>query len=294
MNQKQFAGVGVALVTPFTEDGAIDFDGLANLLAHTYADGAGVDYWVVQGTTGESATLSQLEKVQVLDFVVRHNPHKLPIVYGIGGNNTQAILETMQSTNLTGVDAILSVNPYYNKPSQAGIYAHFKTIADAATRPLILYNVPGRTSSNMQAETTLRLAEHANILAMKEASQDMVQCMKIAKHKPKDFLLLSGEDLLTLPILSYGGEGVISVLANAYPKIFRKLVHSAREEQFKEASQYLYQLLEINPLMYEESNPVGVKQVLAFQGVCGNQVRLPLLKASANLAERIKRWMPES
>lgn len=294
MNQKQFAGVGVALVTPFTEDGAIDFDGLANLLAHTYADGAGVDYWVVQGTTGESATLSQLEKVQVLDFVVRHNPHKLPIVYGIGGNNTQAILETMQSTNLTGVDAILSVNPYYNKPSQEGIYAHFKTIADAATRPLILYNVPGRTSSNMQAETTLRLAEHANILAMKEASQDMVQCMKIAKHKPKDFLLLSGEDLLTLPILSYGGEGVISVLANAYPKIFRKLVHSAREEQFKEASQYLYQLLEINPLMYEESNPVGVKQVLAFQGVCGNQVRLPLLKASANLAERIKRWMPES
>ena len=211
---RKLYGTGVALVTPFYSDKTIDFVSLKKLLAHT---ALGVDYYVVMGTTGESVTLSKEEKKEVLEFVRKHNPKKLPIVYGIGGNNTQQVVEEIESTNLRGVSALLSVSPYYNKPSQEGICQHFVRVANASPVPIILYNVPGRTASNLTAVTTLRLAKHKNIIGIKEASGNLEQCMNIAKGKPKDFMLISGDDLLTLPLYAVGGVGVISVLANALP-----------------------------------------------------------------------------
>lgn len=287
---EQFRGVGVALVTPFQADKSVDFEGLERLLVHT-AEG-GVNYWVVQGTTGESVTMSWQEKVQVLSFIQEHNPKNLPIVFGIGGNNTRSLIDTIQNMSFSGVDAILSVSPYYNKPSQAGIVQHYQALADASPVPIILYNVPGRTASKISSHSTLRLAEHQNIIATKEASNDLEQCISIAKGKPDDFLLVSGDDLMTIPILSVGGQGVISVMANAFPGIFSDMVHLALENKFPEANQKLHQLLEVNPLMYEESNPVGVKYALALQGVCEAHVRLPLLEASPELREKIKKAMP--
>ncbi len=213
---KKFTGTGVALVTPFHQDGSIDFASLKKLLVHT---SAGVDYFVVMGTTGESATLTKEEKKEVLQFVLKNNPKKLPLVYGIGGNHTASVLEEIENTNFKGVSALLSVSPYYNKPSQEGIRQHFKKIADTAPLPVILYNVPSRTSSNLTADTTLKLAQHKNIIGIKEASGSLEQCMKIAKNKTKDFLLISGDDLFTLPLYSIGGGvGVISVLANAFSR----------------------------------------------------------------------------
>lgn len=281
-------GTGVALVTPFRADGAIDFPALERLLVHTHAGGKGVEYWVVMGTTGESVTLSQQEKQSVLDFVRTHNPANKPILYGIGGNNTQEVLETLKHTNLEGVSAILSVSPYYNKPSQAGIIQHFTAIADASRLPIVLYNVPGRTASNLKAETTLRLAEHKNIIATKEASGDLVQCTEIARYAPSHFSLISGDDLLTVPTIAIGGKGVISVLANAFPTNFSEMTRQALAGNFAQATALLHGFLDINPLMYEEANPVGVKQVLDFQGVCSNHVRLPLLPATESLQNRIK------
>ncbi len=282
---KKLYGTGVALVTPLNPDGKIDFKGLKKLLLHT---AKGVDYFVVMGTTGESVTVSSDEKKSILDFVKKNNPSRLPIVYGIGGNDTQSVLNTINSTDLTGVDAVLSVSPYYNKPSQEGIYQHFKAIADASPCPIILYNVPGRTSSNILAETTLRLAAHKNIAGVKEASGNIEQCMKIVRYKPKDFLLLSGDDLLTVPLYAIGGKGVISVLANALPLTFKKMKEFAFAGDYEKASQQQFSLLEINGLMYEEANPVGVKQLLSELGVCGNHVRMPLLPASSSLQKRIQ------
>src|SRR6267142_2031476 len=207
---KKFTGTGVALVTPFHQDGSIDFSSLKKLLVHT---SAGVDYFVVMGTTGESATLAKEKKKEILQFVIKNNPKKLPLVYGIGGNNTAAVLEEIEYTNFKGISAILSVSPYYNKPSQEGIRRHFKKIADASPLPVILYNVPGRTSSNLTSETTLKLAQNKNIVGIKEASGNLEQGMKIARSKSKDFLLISGDALLTLPLYAIGGVGVISVLA---------------------------------------------------------------------------------
>lgn len=292
MVHEKFIGTGVALVTPFKEDHKIDFDALKKVLNHT-SEG-GVNYWVVMGTTGESATLTTEEKVAVLEFVLQNNPSNLPIVYGIGGNNTHNIIENIEHTPLDGVDAILSVSPYYNKPSQEGIYQHYVTLADASPKPIILYNVPGRTASNISAHTTLRLAQHDNIIGVKEASGDLMQCIEIAKNKPEDFLLISGDDMLTVPMMSVGGQGVISVLANAFPSIFSEMVNDALAGNYRKASQNLYQLTNINPLMYTESNPVGVKQAMALQGVCGNAVRLPLLAASANLQAQIAEMMPSA
>lgn len=281
---KKLYGTGVALVTPFDSTGAIDYKSLKKLLTHT---AKGVDYYVVMGTTGESVTVSPAEKQEVLNFVKKNNTAKLPIVYGIGGNNTQAILDTIRNTDLKGVDAILSVSPYYNKPSQEGIYQHFKTIADASPLPIILYNVPGRTASNLTAETTLRLAAHKNIIGIKEASGNLEQCMRIAKSMPKDFLLISGDDLLTVPLYAIGGKGVISVLANALPIPFKKMKEFAFAGNYQKASQHQFSLLEINGPMYEESNPVGVKQLLKEIGICENYVRLPLLPASRSLQQKI-------
>ncbi|MFN3316114.1 MAG: 4-hydroxy-tetrahydrodipicolinate synthase [Raineya sp.] len=277
--------MGVALVTPFDANHQIDFVAFKALLEHTTK--IGVDYWVVQGTTGESPTTTLEEKNNLLAFCKANNPKNLPIVYGIGGNNTQTILETIKKTDFSGVCAILSASPYYNKPSQAGIIAHYEKIADACPVPVILYNVPGRTASNLTAQTTLRLAQHPNIVAVKEASGNLLQCMEIAHKKPKDFLLISGDDMLTLPMISFGAEGVISVMANAF-EIFNAMSHLALEGKFAEASQKLFSLLALNELMYVEGNPVGIKQVLALMNVCSEEVRLPLLKASEELKNKIK------
>ncbi len=287
---KKLFGTGVALVTPFQQDGTIDFKALLKLLRHT---AKGVDYYVVMGTTGESVTTSAEEKTAVLDFVRSHNPKNLPIVYGLGGNNTQQVLKTIRETDFSGVTAILSVSPYYNKPSQEGLYQHFKAIADASPVPVILYNVPGRTSSNISAETTLRLAQHKNIIGIKEASGNLEQCMKIAQLKPRDFMLISGDDLLTVSLYAMGGHGVISVLANALPRVFKKVKDQVVASNYLKASETLFTLLAINGPMYEEANPVGIKQLLREIGICENSVRQPLLPASEALQAKIKKAYQE-
>lgn len=281
---KKLFGTGVALVTPFDEIGKIDFKALKRLLIHT---AKGVDYFVVMGTTGESATLSKEEKRSVLKFVLENNPKKLPIVYGIGGNNTQNVLDELASTDLKGVTAILSVSPYYNKPPQEGIFQHFKQVAAASPLPIILYNVPGRTGSNISAQTTLRLASLKNIIGIKEASGNLEQCMKIVKEKPKDFMLISGDDLLTLPLYSIGGVGVISVLANALPHIFLKIKENFYSGRLKQAQTEQFKIIDINGPMYEEGNPVGLKYLLSLIGVCGKTVRLPLTRPSSGLQKKI-------
>ena len=286
---KALRGTGVALVTPFREDLSIDWDGLKNLVEHCIA--GGVDYLVVQGTTGESTTTSHQEKQALLDFILKVTAKRKPVVFGLGGNNTLGVIDALKSFDLNGVDALLSVSPYYNKPSQEGIIAHYTHIAEATDLPIILYNVPGRTSSNLLASTTLRLAEIPNIIGIKEASGNLEQCMAIMKGKPKDFMLISGDDMLTVPMIAFGAEGVISVLANAFPSQFSSMVNAALAGDFQSASAKLMGFVEINPLMYAESNPVGVKQALAHLEVCQAHVRLPLLKASEKLAEKIKNHM---
>ncbi len=282
---KKLHGIGVALVTPFTNSGELDLKGLKKLLIHT---AKGVDYFVVMGTTGESATVNKEEKKTILAFVKANNPKKLPIVYGMGGNNTREIIQIITETDLSGVSALLSVCPYYNKPSQEGIYQHFIAIADASPVPVILYNVPGRTSSNLTAETTLRLAQHKNIIGIKEASGNLEQCMRIAKEKPKSFMLISGDDLLTVPLYGIGGVGVISVLANAIPVIFKKIKDFTLAGNYSAAQHEQFKFLEINGPMYEEGNPVGIKQLLNDLNICGNQVRLPMVAASEVLQKKIR------
>lgn len=282
---KKLFGTGVALVTPFQQDGSVDFKALKKLLKHT---ARGVDYYVVMGTTGESVTTTAEEKAAVLDFVKQNNPAGLPVVYGIGGNNTQQVIQTIRQTDFSGVTAILSVSPYYNKPSQEGIYQHFSAIADASPVPVILYNVPGRTASNITADTTLRLSQHQNIIGIKEASGNLEQCMKIAHLKPRDFMLISGDDMLTVPIYAMGGAGVISVLANALPGTFKKIKDHVLGGNYIKASQVSYTMLEINGPMYEEANPVGIKQLLKEIGICENYVRQPLLPASPALQAKIR------
>lgn len=283
---RKLYGTGVALVTPFYSDKTIDFVSLKKLLEHT---AMGVDYYVVMGTTGESVTLSKEEKKEVLEFVRKHNPKKLPIVYGIGGNNTQQVVAEIESTNLRGVSALLSVSPYYNKPSQEGIYQHFVRVANASPVPIILYNVPGRTASNLTAATTLRLAKHKNIIGIKEASGNLEQCMNIAKSKPKDFMLISGDDVLTLPIYSIGGVGVISVLANALPQVFKRIKDFANVSKYNKAQHEVFTLLDLNGLMYEEGNPVGVKHLLKTMDIGNGEVRLPMVKASRELQRKIEK-----
>ena len=281
---KKFHGTGVALVTPFNEGLEIDYKSLRKLLNHT---AKGVDYYVLMGTTGESTTCSEEEKSELLDFVKKNNPKKLPIVYGIGGNDTSHVLESITATDFTGVDALLSVSPYYNKPSQEGICQHFETIAGKSPVPVILYNIPGRTSSNMTADTTLRLANHPNIIGIKEASGNLEQCMKIARHMPKDFLLLSGDDMWTGALYAMGGQGVISVLANTFPVAFRKIKESALAGKHVASCRELSKMLEINGPMYEEGNPVGIKYLLSLMNLCDPYVRLPLVKASKGLQTKI-------
>ena len=286
MANHKLHGTGVALVTPFNANGSVDFPSLDRLLQFTAQKG--VDYYVVMGTTGESVTLTAKEKKEVLEHTKDNNEYGLPIVYGIGGNNTSEILEQIRTTDLAHVAALLSVSPYYNKPSQEGIIQHYTAIADHSPVPVILYNVPGRTGSNLTADTTLKLAEHENIIGIKEASGNIVQALQIVKHKPGDFMLISGDDLLTVPLYAVGAVGVISVLANAFADIFKNIREYISTSDYDNATSELLRLVDINPLMYEQSNPVGIKQVLHEFGVCQNHVRIPLVKASQSLQEKIK------
>lgn len=285
MNAKRFSGVGTALVTPFTSDYSIDFTALRKLV-ELQLDG-GTDFLVVQGTTGESPTLSSTEKQQVLETVAEVNNKRLPIVYGVGGNNTVDVAEKIKQVDTSLVDGILSVSPYYNKPTQEGIYQHFKYIAEVSDLPIILYNVPGRTSSNVVAETTLRLSEIPTIVAMKEASGSLEQIMEIIRNKPDDFLLLSGDDALTLPILACGGDGVISVVSNALPEKFGKMVHAGLKGDWELARKLHYELLPVTGLFFAEGNPGGVKEALVFRKIMEKYMRLPLVNVSSALSEKI-------
>lgn len=281
---KKISGTGVALVTPFTENLEVDYDALMRILVHT---AKGVDFYVVMGTTGESVTCTKEEKAEILDFVKTHNPNQLPIVYGVGGNHTQAVMNEVYRTNLKGITALLSVSPYYNKPSQDGIVQHFTAIADISPVPVILYNVPGRTASNLSGETTIRLSGHLNIAGIKEASGNLEQCMQIKRSVRKDFVLLSGDDMLTLPLYAIGAKGVISVLANAYPQNFRKMKNYFEEGQLGKVAAEQFSLLDVNPLMYEEGNPVGIKYLMSLMGLCTPHVRLPMSPASDRLRKKI-------
>ena len=284
---EKIKGTGVALVTPFLANGDVDFNGLSNLVNHVI-DG-GLDYLVVLGTTGETATLTTVEKDEVLAHVKKVNDGRLPIVIGIGGNNTSALVEEFERVDLSGVDAILSASPYYNKPTQEGIYQHYKVLAEHAPLPIILYNVPGRTASNMTAAITLRLAhDFENIVAIKEASGDLFQLMDILKDKPADFLVISGEDALNFPIITCGGAGVISVLANSQPKLTADVVNSALKNENEKGRNLHFKSLDFINMLFAEGNPAGVKAALKLQGVCGDEVRMPLIKSSEELTVALK------
>uniref|UniRef100_UPI0040477568 4-hydroxy-tetrahydrodipicolinate synthase n=1 Tax=Algoriphagus sp. TaxID=1872435 RepID=UPI0040477568 len=278
-----FKGTGVALVTPLLENQEIDFESLKHLIDHVIQ--GGVDYLVALGTTGESATLTKLEKAKVLKACVQYNNGRVPLMVGIGGNATQKLVEEIEETDFEGISGILSVSPYYNKPTQEGIIAHYRASAEVSPLPLLLYNIPGRTMSNITAETTLTLSQHPTIIGIKEASGNLEQCLQIALAKPKDFLLLSGDDLLTKPIQSLGGTGVISVLANALPATFKQILEGDTASSLAAT----HSLVELNSLMYQEGNPVGIKNLLFHLGILQtDQVRLPLLRASQRLSEKIR------
>jgi 4-hydroxy-tetrahydrodipicolinate synthase len=279
MPLSKFKGTGVAIVTPFHKYGTVDFTSFGKIIEHVIE--GGVDYIVVLGTTGESATLTKDEKLAVVDFLLEQVNGRVPVVLGIGGNNTQEIVDTVKSTNFDGIDAILSVSPYYNKPQQKGILYHYKTIANASPVGVIMYNVPSRTGSNILPETVLTLAEEdENIIGIKEASGNLEQCMEIIRNKPKDFLVISGDDLLTLPFLSLGGDGVISVVANGYPAKFSEMVRLGLKGKYKKSLEIHYSLMEIIQTLFVDGNPSGIKAVLDIMGLCKNNVRLPVVKVN--------------
>ena len=282
-------GLGVALVTPFNEDLSIDFDSLTKLVEYNIANGT--DFLVVLGTTAETATLSKAEQVQVIEHIVKVNNKRLPLVLGIGGNNTLAVKEQIESTDLSDFEGVLSVSPYYNKPNQEGIYQHYKMLASTG-KNIIIYNVPGRTGQNIESSTTLRLAkDFPNLFMIKEASPNISQYFDILRKKPAGFSLVSGDDEFTLPVTLAGGDGVISVIGQAYPKLFSDMIKLAKESKVKEAYAIHNQLVEIIRLIFAEGNPCGVKTVLAEMGIIKNHLRLPLIKASENLQDRIKAEM---
>ncbi len=284
---KKYYGTGVALITPFNEDLSIDYSSLEKHL--NYVTKGGADYLVVLGTTGESSTISDIEKREILNFIKQNNPKKLPIVLGHGGNNTSKLVDDFKEIDFDGIDAILTVNPYYNKPSQEGLYHHFKAVSDACPVDVILYNIPGRTGVNMTAETTLRLANHSKIVGIKEASGDLSQCIDIVKSMPSDFLLIGGDDILTVPIISVGGVGAISAISNAFPEITSKMTNYALAHDYANANVELHKFCHLNKLFFEEGNPVGVKIMLDILGICKPYVRLPLTKASDTLREKMKK-----
>jgi 4-hydroxy-tetrahydrodipicolinate synthase len=282
----QFTGTGVALITPFNSDLSVDYAGLTRLVEHNISNGT--EYLVISGTTGESVTISNHEKKEITKHIIAVNNKRVPLVLGIGGNNTAAVVEEIKTTDLTAIDAILSVSPYYSKPTQEGMYQHFKMIAENCPTSVILYNVPGRTSKNMMPETILRLAnDFDNIVAVKEASGDMSQYFQLIKNKPDNFHIISGDDDLALAVTLAGGSGVISVIGQAFPKLFSDMIRHGLSGNVKEGYKAHFELMEITRLIFLENNPAGIKAVLKALNICESYVRLPLVEATDHLKNAI-------
>jgi 4-hydroxy-tetrahydrodipicolinate synthase len=289
---KKFRGTGVAIITPFKNDTSLDFAAMGRMVEHLIA--GGVNYIVLMGTTGESVTLSKDEKQALTSFVTEANDKRVPIVLGIGGNNTNEVISCIRHTDFEGVDAILSVAPYYNKPGQKGLYQHFRQIATSSPVPVILYNVPSRTGSNILPETCLELARDCdNIIGIKEASGNIEQVMNLLKNKPEDFLVISGNDMEALPLIASGSAGLISVLANAYPAEWSEMVNQALKSNFKVAREIHYKYLEMVELLFADGSPAGIKAILSNMGLCQNTLRLPLVPVNRSVATRIAKAMEQ-
>ena len=282
----KFKGTGVALITPFNEDGKVDFSGLQKLLDFQIKNDT--NYLVVQGTTAESATLSEEEKTAIIEYILEINSNRIPVVLGVGGNNTKEVAKKIDFFSSYKIDGFLSVSPYYNKPTQRGLIEHYKVISSETDLPILLYNVPGRTSSNISSVTTLKLAnEISNIVGIKEASGNLEQIMNLIANKPDDFLVISGDDALTLPHIAVGGDGVISVVANAFPKRFSEMVTWALNGNLELARQKHYELLEIIHYLFKDGNPAGIKYILKLINICSDKVRLPLVNVSPSTASKL-------
>ena len=287
MKKFDIQGIGVALVTPFHKQGNVDFTSYEKLIEHVI--NGGVDYLVCMGTTSEYPTLNNQEILACLEFAIEVNANRVPIVLGMGGNDTRTLVNHIKKTDFSNVSAILSVTPYYNKPSQKGLYAHYKAVAEASSVPVILYNVPGRTGVNITAETCLQLAnDFPNIIGIKEASGNIMQCMDILANKPQNFTVVSGEDALVMPLMSLGMQGVISVTANALPQQMSEMVNLCLKSNYKKAKIIHEELLPFSKAIFEEGNPVGIKAALEILGICQNNLRLPLVKSSKSLYSKIQ------
>lgn len=284
--KNHFKGTGIALVTPFNEDQSVDFTALERIVNHVIEGGA--DFLVALGTTSEAPTLSNDEKKQVVDTILKANGKRLPVLLGMGGNNTRSVIEQIKKQDFTGIDGILSVVPYYNKPNQRGMKAHFEAIADASPVPVILYNVPGRVGVNLQANTCVTLAQHPNIIAVKEASGNLQQIMEILRDKPADFDVLSGDDGITQPLMALGAQGVISVAANAYIKPFANMMKAMKENRHEDALRLHYAMLRMNQLIFADGNPAGIKCLMSYMGLCKNVLRLPLVPVSETVQHDIE------
>ena len=291
MKNNLFKGTGIALVTPFKSDFSVDVESLTKIVNHVIENGA--DFLVVLGTTSEAPTLSSEEKKLVINTIIKANNRRLPVMLGLGGNNTQAVIEAIKNQDFTGIQGILSVVPYYNKPNQRGMRAHFETIADTSPVPVVVYNVPGRVGVNLQAATCVELARHPNIVAVKEASGNLQQIMEILRDKPADFDVLSGDDGITQPLMALGAQGVISVAANAYTKPFGQMMRAMKEGRTDEALRLHYAMLQMNQLIFADGNPAGIKCLMSHIGLCENVLRLPLVtvneKVEADIVEEWKR-----
>ena len=287
ISHHQLKGTGVALVTPFNQQNNVDHAALSKLVNFVIAEG--VDFLVALGTTAETATLSTGERFEVVKTIKETNAGRLPLILGMGGNNTHQLVDTINKTDFDGIDAVLSVTPYYNKPGQEGLYRHFKAIAEVSPVPIILYNVPARTSVNLSASTTLRLArDFENIIAVKEASADFIQIMDIIKHKPEEFIVLSGDDVTTFLLLSLGGNGVISVLANALPNAYSSMVNAALQGEYEKARELHYRFTDILKDVFTEGNPAGIKALLKIREITDKTLRLPLVEVSNETYNRLK------
>jgi 4-hydroxy-tetrahydrodipicolinate synthase len=292
MNTNKFTGTGVALITPFKKDLSLDLDSLEKIIEFNIING--VNYFVVLGTTAESATLSKEEKELIINTVKKVNNNRVPLVLGVGGNHTAEVVNELKTRDFERFDAILSVSPYYNKPTQEGIYQHFKVIAQTSPLPIILYNVPGRTSSNMLPSTVLRLAnEFSNIIGIKEAAGDIVQAMKLIQSSPKDFLVISGDDMITLPMVLAGGKGVISVIAQGFPKLFSDMVQLGLNRNVDEAYNLHYKIADAIDMIFEQGNPAGIKEIFKILGICDNYVRLPLVNVENELSVRMRKFISD-
>ncbi|MBR3491041.1 MAG: 4-hydroxy-tetrahydrodipicolinate synthase [Bacteroidales bacterium] len=289
MKHNPFKGTGIALITPFKKDHSIDIESLIKIVNHVIDNGA--DFLVVLGTTSEAPTLTSEEKNLVINTILKANNGRLPILLGMGGNNTQAVIEAIKAQNFDGIQGILSVVPYYNKPNQRGMKAHFEAIADASPVPVVVYNVPGRVGVNLQAATCVELAQHPNIIAVKEASGNLQQIMEILRDKPSDFDVLSGDDGITQPLMALGAQGVISVAANAYTKPFSRMMKAMREGQAEEALRLHYAMLRMNQLIFADGNPAGIKCLMSIMGLCENVLRLPLVSVNEKVeTDIIEEW----